>query len=62
MRYRRIRRTDDPQLFLSARQGEDFGYDIPLARGQYELRLFLLRRSMAMTTRKAAANRAGCSR
>ena len=40
VRYRRIRRTDDPQLFMSARQGEDFGYDIPLARGQYELRLF----------------------
>lgn len=40
VRYRRIRRTDDPQLFLSARQGEDFGYDIPLAPGLYELRLY----------------------
>jgi hypothetical protein len=40
VRYRRIRRTDDPQLFLSARQGEEFGYDIPLQPGSYELRLY----------------------
>jgi hypothetical protein len=40
VRYRRIRRTDDPQLFMNARQGEDFGYNIPLPPGQYELRLF----------------------
>lgn len=39
-RYRRIWRTDDPQLFLTARQGEDFEYDIPLKRGNYELRLY----------------------
>ncbi len=38
--YRRIWRTDDPQLFLTARQGEDFGYDIPLKRGTYQLRLY----------------------
>ncbi|MGA7340233.1 MAG: malectin domain-containing carbohydrate-binding protein [Terracidiphilus sp.] len=38
--YRRILRTSDPQLFLSARQGQEFGYDIPLKPGDYELRLF----------------------
>jgi hypothetical protein len=38
--YRRISRTDDPQLFLTARQGSDFGYEIPLERGIYELRLY----------------------
>lgn len=38
--YRRILRTTDPQLFLSARQGQDFGYDIPLKPGNYELRLY----------------------
>jgi hypothetical protein len=38
--YRRIARTDDPQLFLTARQGEDFSYEIPLERGLYELRLY----------------------
>jgi hypothetical protein len=38
--YRRILRTSDPQLFLSARQGQDFGYDIPLKSGNYELRLY----------------------
>jgi hypothetical protein len=38
--YRRILRTNDPQLFLSARQGQDFGYDIPLRPGFYELRLY----------------------
>lgn len=38
--YRRIFRTGDPQLFLSARQGRDFGYDIPLKAGTYELRLY----------------------
>ncbi len=36
---RRILRTSDPQLFLSARQGQEFGYDIPLRPGDYELRL-----------------------
>ena len=40
IRARRIARTDDPQLFLSARQGQDFGYDIPLTPGYYELRLY----------------------
>ena len=40
IRYRRIARTDDPQLFLSARQGQDFKYDIPLKPGFYELRLY----------------------
>jgi hypothetical protein len=40
VRYRRIRRTDDPQLFLTARQGAEFGYDIPLQPGLYELRLY----------------------
>jgi hypothetical protein len=40
IRYRRIARTDDPQLFLTARQGQDFGYDIPLKPGFYELHLF----------------------
>jgi hypothetical protein len=40
VRYRRIRRTDDPQLFLTARQGSEFGYDIPLQSGLYELRLY----------------------
>ncbi len=38
--YRRILRTSDPQLFLSARQGQDFSYDIPLKPGYYELRLY----------------------
>jgi hypothetical protein len=38
--YRRILRTNDPQLFLFARQGQNFGYDIPLKRGYYELRLY----------------------
>jgi hypothetical protein len=38
--FRRILRTSDPQLFLSARQGQDFGYDIPLRPGFYELRLY----------------------
>jgi hypothetical protein len=38
--YRRIARTEDPQLFLTARQGEDFSYDIPLQNGLYELRLY----------------------
>jgi len=38
--YRRISRTSDPQLFLSARQGQDFGYDIPLKPGNYELSLY----------------------
>jgi hypothetical protein len=38
--YRRIFRTPDPQLFLSARQGQDFGYDIPLKPGDYELLLY----------------------
>ncbi|MGA3034502.1 MAG: malectin domain-containing carbohydrate-binding protein [Terracidiphilus sp.] len=38
--FRRILRTSDPQLFLSARQGQDFGYDIPLKAGLYELRLY----------------------
>jgi hypothetical protein len=40
VRYRRILRTQDPQLFLTARQGEDFGYEIPLQPGLYELRLY----------------------
>jgi hypothetical protein len=40
VRYRRILRTLDPQLFLNARQGEDFGYDVPLTQGLYELRLY----------------------
>jgi hypothetical protein len=40
IRYRRIRRTDDPQLFMAARQGAGFGYDIPLSPGLYELRLY----------------------
>ncbi len=40
VRYRRILRTQDPQLFLTARQGEEFGYDIPLQPGLYELRLY----------------------
>ena len=39
-RYRRIRRTQDPQLFLSARQGQRFSYDLPLNPGTYELRLY----------------------
>ena len=40
VRYRRILRTDDPQLFLTARQGGEFGYDIPIDPGLYELRLY----------------------
>jgi hypothetical protein len=40
VRYRRIFRASDPQLFLSARQGQEFGYDIPLKPGNYELRLY----------------------
>jgi len=40
IRYRRIARTDDPQIFLTARQGQDFSYDIPLKPGYYELQLF----------------------
>ncbi|MGA7857146.1 MAG: malectin domain-containing carbohydrate-binding protein [Terracidiphilus sp.] len=40
VRYRRILRASDPQLFLSARQGQDFGYNIPLKPGNYELRLY----------------------
>ena len=40
IRYRRILRTGDPQLYLTARQGEDFGYDIPIQPGFYELRLY----------------------
>jgi hypothetical protein len=39
-RYRRIFRTQDPQLFLTCRQGTEFGYDIPLPPGSYELRLY----------------------
>ena len=38
--YRHISRTDDPQLFLTSRQGQDFGYEIPLSPGIYELRLY----------------------
>jgi hypothetical protein len=38
--YRRIFRTADTLLFLKARQGSDFGYDIPLQPGLYELRLY----------------------
>lgn len=38
--YRRIARTEDPQLFLSVRQGYDFSYHIPLSPGLYELRLY----------------------
>ncbi len=38
--FRRISRTQDPQLFLRARQGRDFSYDIPLPPGVYELRLY----------------------
>jgi hypothetical protein len=38
--YRHISRTDDPQLFLTSRQGQDFGYEIPLPPGFYELRLY----------------------
>jgi hypothetical protein len=38
--YRRILRTSDPQLFLAARQGQEFSYDIPLKPGFYELRLY----------------------
>lgn len=40
IRYRRILRTDDPQLFMAARQGAGFSYDIPLNPGMYELRLY----------------------
>lgn len=40
VRYRRIARTEDPQLFLSVRQGYDFSYHIPLSPGLYELRLY----------------------
>ena len=39
-RYRKILRTADTLLFLSARQGPDFGYNIPLQPGLYELRLY----------------------
>jgi Malectin domain len=35
-----MNRTEDPQIFLTARQGEDFAYDIPLQPGFYELRLY----------------------
>jgi hypothetical protein len=38
--YRHISRTDDPQLFLTSRQGRDFVYEIPLPPGLYELRLY----------------------
>jgi hypothetical protein len=39
-RYRRIFRTTDTQLYLQTRQGTDFGYNIPLEPGLYELRLY----------------------
>jgi hypothetical protein len=39
-RYRRIFRTADPQLYVQTRQGPDFGYNIPLEPGLYELRLY----------------------
>lgn len=38
--YREIFRTDEPQLFLSFREGHDFRYDIPVKRAIYELRLY----------------------
>lgn len=38
--YREIFRTEDPQLFLSLRQGHDFSYDIPLKPGAYQLKLY----------------------
>lgn len=38
--YRHIFRTDDPQLYLTSRQGQDFEYQIPLSPGNYELRLY----------------------
>jgi len=37
--YRRIFRTPDPKIFFTMRQGRDFGYDIPLKNGVYEMRL-----------------------
>jgi Malectin domain len=39
-KYRKILRTDDVQLYLTSRQGKDFGYHIPLPPGMYELRLY----------------------
>ncbi|MFB3779734.1 MAG: malectin domain-containing carbohydrate-binding protein [Bryobacteraceae bacterium] len=39
-RYRRILRTSDTAMFLRARQGSDFGYNIPLQPGWYEVRLY----------------------
>ncbi len=39
-RYRRIFRTTDTPLYLQTRQGTDFGYNIPLEPGLYELRLY----------------------
>lgn len=38
--YRRIFRAEDPTLFLTAREGGSFSYDIPLQPGNYELRLY----------------------
>jgi hypothetical protein len=39
-RYKRILRTQDPQLFLAGREGAEFRYDIPLEAGFYELHLY----------------------
>lgn len=38
--YRKIFRTENPTLFLTAREGSSFSYDIPLQPGYYELRLY----------------------
>lgn len=40
VRYRRIERTSDPQIYLSARQGQDFSYNIPLGPGKYQLQMY----------------------
>jgi Malectin domain len=60
-RYRRILRTRDPELFLSARQGREFGYDIPLNPGTYELRLYSPKPISGRIIRRAAVSPAACS-
>ncbi|HKE21114.1 MAG TPA: malectin domain-containing carbohydrate-binding protein [Bryobacteraceae bacterium] len=46
VRYGRLARTADPALYQHARQGTDFGYDIPLKPGVYEMRLHFAESSM----------------
>lgn len=39
-KYRKISDTEDSEFYLTSRQGNDFGYDVPLSSGLYELRLY----------------------